>query len=85
MVDFPEAERPVSQIVRPFWCRWMLRSACVRDGCQVILLWRRYVSLHDWPRSGLGRYERGHCVLILRVVECYRNVECACQMGGIIL
>lgn len=43
MVDLPEAERPVSQIVRPGWWRRAERSECERDGCQVIfrgLLWR---------------------------------------------
>lgn len=30
MVDFPEAERPVSQIVRPFWERRRERAGWVR-------------------------------------------------------
>ena len=38
MVDLPEAERPVSQIVRPGWCRREERSVWVREGCQVMLL-----------------------------------------------
>lgn len=41
MVDFPEAERPVNQIVRPGWRRREERSAWVREcGCQVMLLWK---------------------------------------------
>ena len=39
MVDLPEAERPVNQIVRPGCLRRALRSVCVREcGCQVMLL-----------------------------------------------
>lgn len=38
MVDFPDAERPVNQIVKPFCLRNELRSARERDGCQVMLL-----------------------------------------------
>lgn len=38
MVDLPLAERPVNQTVKPCWPRKLLRSACVRDGCQVIFL-----------------------------------------------
>jgi hypothetical protein len=38
MVDFPDAERPVNQIVNPRCFRNSLRSCRERDGCQVILL-----------------------------------------------
>lgn len=38
MVDLPDAERPVNQIVKPFCLRAVLRSARERDGCQVMLL-----------------------------------------------
>ena len=39
MVDFPDAERPVNQIVNPGWERRVDLSAWVREcGCQVILL-----------------------------------------------
>ena len=39
MVDLPEAERPVSQIVRPYWWRRAARSEWEREGCQVMFLW----------------------------------------------
>lgn len=38
-VDFPEADRPVNQSVKPFCLRRSLRSARERDGCQVMLLY----------------------------------------------
>lgn len=38
MVDLPDAERPVSQRVRPRWLRSLDRSGRVREGCQVMLL-----------------------------------------------
>ena len=38
MVDLPEAERPVNQIVKPRCLRFVLRSLRERDGCQVMLL-----------------------------------------------
>ena len=39
MVDFPEAERPVSQIVRPFCLRRPARMGTVRGvGWKVMLL-----------------------------------------------
>ena len=38
MVDFPLAESPVNQIVRPRCLRRALRSGRVREGCHVILL-----------------------------------------------
>ena len=34
----PEAERPVSQRVRPRWERRVVRSEREREGCQVMLL-----------------------------------------------
>jgi hypothetical protein len=40
MVDLPEAERPVSQIVRPRWERRVERSRRERDGCHVMFLER---------------------------------------------
>lgn len=44
MVDFPDADRPVNQIVKPFCLRKPLRSARESDGCQVMLL---YESVSD--------------------------------------
>lgn len=38
MVDFPEAERPVNQMVKPRCLRYVLRSLRESDGCQVMLL-----------------------------------------------
>ena len=40
MVDFPLAERPVNQIVRPRCLRRALRSGRVREACHVMLLCR---------------------------------------------
>lgn len=37
MVDLPEAERPVSQIVRPRWLRRVLRSVRVRAGAWKVM------------------------------------------------
>lgn len=54
-MDLPLAERPVNQIVHPFWPRKALRSACVRDGCHVMLLFGEWVSVFDGGRErGLG-------------------------------
>lgn len=39
MVDFPEAESPVNQMVRPRCLRRVVRSARVREGCHVMFLW----------------------------------------------
>jgi hypothetical protein len=38
MVDLPEAERPVNQIVKPRCLRFVLRSLRESDGCHVMLL-----------------------------------------------
>lgn len=38
MVDFPEAESPVNQIVMPRCLRRVVRSARVSDGCQVMFV-----------------------------------------------
>jgi hypothetical protein len=38
MVDFPEAERPVNQMVKPGCLRNVLRSSREREGCHVMLL-----------------------------------------------
>lgn len=38
MVDFPDAERPVNQIVKPFCLRRVLRSERERPSCHVMLL-----------------------------------------------
>lgn len=48
MVDLPEAERPVNQMVRPVCLRRELRSALLREGCQVMLLLYAYVKLSGW-------------------------------------
>ena len=56
MVDLPEAERPVSQIVRPGCLRWEERSEWEREGCQVMLL--QGVVLARWEElwEGEGAY-----------------------------
>lgn len=55
MVDFPLAERPVNQIVRPGWCRRVLRSGWVREwGCQVMLLGKKGFSAKDGGGVGVG-------------------------------
>ena len=69
MVDFPEAERPVNQIVRPGWERRVLRSRWVKAcGCQVMLLYLSQCSCFRCyiagSRDGLEipwvAYLRGH-------------------------
>ena len=45
MVDLPEAERPVSQIVRPRWLRWVSRSLRVRAGAWKVMLLYVHVAL----------------------------------------
>lgn len=40
MVDLPDADRPVNQMVKPGCLRNVLRSAREREGCQVMLLLR---------------------------------------------
>lgn len=42
-VDFPDAERPVNQIVKPRCLRNSLRSWREREGCQVMLLLKQLV------------------------------------------
>jgi len=60
-VDFPEAESPVNQIVKPRCLRSSLRSWRVREGCQVMFL---EGGLLDWVGGG-GGVKRGnlrcHC------------------------
>lgn len=46
MVDLPEAERPVSQIVRPCWLRRVVRSVLVRAGAWKVMLLFELVL--DW-------------------------------------
>ena len=57
MVDFPEAESPVSQIVRPFWWRRRERWGWVREGDQVRLLlvfWFWFWFVGGLEEGGLG-------------------------------
>lgn len=45
IVDFPDAERPVSQMVIPSWPRYLFRSSRVSPWCQVMFLYiSQYVS-----------------------------------------
>lgn len=44
MVDLPDAERPVNQIVKPVCLRNLLRSLREREGCHVMLLERAEVG-----------------------------------------
>lgn len=43
-VDFPDADKPVNQMVKPRWPRNWLRSCRESDGCQVMLLYMPPVS-----------------------------------------
>jgi hypothetical protein len=49
MVDFPEAERPVSQIVRPCWFWREERSARVRAAAWNVMLLLRVSQTSRWP------------------------------------
>lgn len=60
MVDLPEAERPVNQMVKPRCLRNVLRSLRERDGCQVMLL--SSVSARLGEHGGVWRGSRCHCV-----------------------
>ena len=55
IVDLPEAERPVNQIVKPLWPRSSLRSCRDRDGCHVTFLSNARVSFRGlgWGWSGV--------------------------------
>jgi hypothetical protein len=65
MVDLPDAERPVNQIVKPFCLRKPLRSARERDGCHVMLLW--FVSMVLEGHGGV--HLRRHFVDIVRKLK----------------
>lgn len=70
MVDLPDAERPVNQMVKPFCLRNSLRSARERDGCHVMLLKPR-VSDVCWDggvRWGSRRHIGDLKMLRLRLV-----------------
>jgi hypothetical protein len=60
-VDFPDADKPVSQIVKPRCFRNSLRSCREREGCQVMFL-RIFVKFCE-EIAGLAGYLRRHCWL----------------------
>jgi hypothetical protein len=62
MVDFPDALRPVNQIVKPRCLRKVLRSLRERDGCQVILLECELASRSSCHMAG----RRGTYVAIVK-------------------
>lgn len=70
MVDLPEAERPVNQIVKPRCLRYMLRSLRERDGCQVMLLLGCYEHFCERPRGMVGSYVAIALCFALRVKGC---------------
>jgi hypothetical protein len=45
MVDLPDADSPVNQMVKPFCLRYVLRSSRESDGCHVMLLFRLSVRV----------------------------------------
>jgi hypothetical protein len=56
MVDLPEAERPVSQIVRPRWLRRSLRSVRVRaEAWKVMFLAVLLIVVFCWWGCEGGR------------------------------
>jgi hypothetical protein len=59
IVDFPDAERPVNQTVKPRCLRRSLRSFRERDGCQVMLLC--HVRRRWWGLVLAGYSSRRHC------------------------
>ena len=64
MVDFPDAERPVNQIVKPRCLRNSLRSWREREGCQVMLLFS--LSVLKFARRGWrGSFLRCHCACLV--------------------
>lgn len=62
-VDLPEAESPVSQIVKPFWPRRPKRSCLESDGCQVMLLELPSVGASDGGEP-LGKAEATHVAIL---------------------
>lgn len=67
MVDLPEAESPVSQIVKPFWPRRPKRSCLESDGCQVMLL--ELLSVGDC--DGGETSERAEATHVAILSGCY--------------
>lgn len=75
MVDLPEAERPVSQMVRPrWWVRWM-RWAWVRPGCQVMFLFFFFFSISFVGRVGEGREEGRTLPFMVVLLARWANFE----------
>ena len=64
-VDFPDADKPVNQMVKPRWPRNWLRSCRESDGCQVMLLYKPRVNVSQsfylsWkPRNSSKRRING--------------------------
>lgn len=59
MVDLPDADSPVNQMVKPFCLRYVLRSSRERDGCHVMLLKGTVSDLHG--DGGVWWGSRRHC------------------------
>lgn len=74
MVDLPEAERPVSQIVRPFWWRRRERWGWVREGDQVRLLFVVVVVGGFEEGGGLGT-EVGSGAVEVDILGCGSGVK----------
>jgi hypothetical protein len=79
MVDFPDAERPVNQMVRPRWPRSSLRSCRDKEGCQVMFLFQRSVTPPLYMnRTGDELYvaivSDPICQLLRRCKRCMSNV-----------
>jgi hypothetical protein len=91
MVDLPEAESPVNQIVKPRCLRFALRSLRERDGCQVMLLFAKCELLREdggvwWGRTYVAIVVDWEDVLGLKmVVEMGERVKEEVECGkGII-
>lgn len=55
MVDLPDADRPVSQMVRPFWLSWALRSARVRAAAWKVM----FLLVLEMSAAGESESEEG--------------------------
>jgi hypothetical protein len=83
-VDFPEAERPVNQIVKPRCLRNSLRSCREREACQVILLVGLISFVVGW-RGCLGgmKYSRCHFVVAIDCEEGEGQLLCGLKVIGL--
>jgi hypothetical protein len=76
MVDLPEAESPVSQMVRPGWARRAKRAWRESEGCQVMLL-----PFRQFPGRGGGTIGGAFFYVAILMVGFVDGSERGCSVG----